>query len=113
MEKHKRERSILEFPDSPAEPRMRGLSSDFWNRVHSADRRLLMLDYDGTLAPFHVSRMNARPSERCMEILRSIVESGHTKLVIVSGRPANEVRSLLPGLPVETFGAHGFERSPM
>jgi alpha,alpha-trehalose-phosphate synthase [UDP-forming]/trehalose-phosphatase len=113
MEKYTQGKGILEISDPSAHPRMRGLSDEFWHRVQSADQRLLMLDYDGTLAPFHVSRMNARPTEKCMAVLRSIVDSGHTKLAIVSGRPANEVRSLLPSLPVETFGAHGFERSPI
>jgi trehalose 6-phosphate synthase len=71
-----------------------------------------MLDYDGTLAPFHPMRMQARPSEETLKILKTIVESGHTRTVIVSGRPAREVRTLLSGLAVETFGSHGFERIP-
>jgi alpha,alpha-trehalose-phosphate synthase [UDP-forming]/trehalose-phosphatase len=104
---------ISDLSSPSAGPRMRGLSSDFWDRVQAADQRLLMLDYDGTLAPFHVSRMSARPSERCIDVLRGIVDAGHTRLAIVSGRPASEVRMLLPGLRVETFGAHGFERSPI
>jgi len=95
-----------------AQPEMRGPSAIFWKRVQSARTRLLMLDYDGTLAPFNVSRMKARPSKETLKALREIIDSGHTKVVIVSGRPAAEVRMLLPGLTVETFGAHGFERSP-
>jgi trehalose 6-phosphate synthase len=88
------------------------LSDDFWKRVQAASRRVLMLDYDGTLAPFHPSRMEARPPDATLDILRAIVESGHTQIVIVSGRPAREARGLLSGLTVDTFGSHGFERFP-
>ncbi|HSH00587.1 MAG TPA: trehalose-phosphatase, partial [candidate division Zixibacteria bacterium] len=89
-----------------------GLPQDFWGKVRSAPRRLLLLDYDGTLAPFHVSRMQARPSDATRELLHEIVAAGHTKVVIVSGRPARQVKVLLDELPVEVFGAHGFERAP-
>jgi alpha,alpha-trehalose-phosphate synthase [UDP-forming]/trehalose-phosphatase len=92
---------------------LRRLSDDFWTRVQSAPERLLMLDYDGTLVPFHTLRMAARPSEETLEILRKIIDSGHTKIVIVSGRPTSELRTLIPDLAVETFGSHGFERSPI
>jgi trehalose 6-phosphate synthase len=92
-------------------PVIRPPSEDFWRRVQSATRRLLMLDYDGTLAAFQVRRRDARLSSETLDILRRIIASERTRLVIVSGRPAEEVRALLGGLGVETFGAHGFERS--
>lgn len=89
------------------------LSDDFWTRVQSAELRVLMLDYDGTLAPFQTSRMEARPTKETLGILRKIIDSGHTRVVIVSGRPTSELRILVPDLDVETFGSHGFERSPV
>lgn len=90
---------------------MRAPTDEFWDRVQSAERRILMLDYDGTLAPFKVSRMEALPPEPTHKILRTMVDENHTHVVVVSGRAAAEVRELLE-LDVETFGAHGFERSP-
>ncbi len=70
-----------------------------------------MLDYDGTLAPFHVSRMQARPSDETIKILTEILNSGHTRVILISGRPTQQVRILLDDMNVEIFGAHGFERS--
>ncbi len=87
------------------------LPDGFWERAHSASERMLMLDYDGTLAPFHVLRMQARPPESTVKILTEILEAGHTRIVLVSGRPTQQVRTLLDDLNVEVFGAHGFERS--
>jgi len=90
---------------------MQRLSEDFWTRVQNAPERVLMIDYDGTLAPFRTARMEAKPAEETLAILRKIIDSGHTKVVVVSGRPTSELSLLLPDLGVETFGSHGFERA--
>ncbi len=92
------------------EPLVARLPESFWKRMRDAPARLLMIDYDGTLVPFRVERMEARPSPESYASLQKLVESGHTRVVIVSGRPAEEVAMLLGGLPVTIVGAHGFER---
>ncbi len=73
--------------------------------------RLIMLDYDGTLAPFVVDRLKAYPYKGIPELLDAIIDSPKNRVVIVSGREAEEVRYLL-GIEhkVEIFGAHGSER---
>jgi trehalose 6-phosphate phosphatase len=70
-----------------------------------------MLDYDGTLAPFHIEPERAVPYPEVGPVLRRIVESGGTRVVVVSGRPADEVPPLL-GLRErpEIWGSHGWER---
>ncbi len=74
-------------------------------------KRLIMLDYDGTLAPFVVDRLKAYPYKGIPELLDAIIDSPRNRVVIVSGREAEEVRRLL-GIKhdVEIFGAHGAER---
>ena len=75
-----------------------------------------MLDYDGTLAPFRVDRMKARPYTGVREALARIQNKGRTRLVVISGRPAKEICPLLRGnppvlsQPVEVWGLHGAER---
>lgn len=88
-----------------------GLPHDFWERVRYTSSRLLMLDYDGTLAPFSAERMEARPPEATLKLLREMIKAGHTRVVIISGRPTDQMRTLLDGLEVELFGSHGFERA--
>jgi trehalose 6-phosphate phosphatase len=85
--------------------------SGFFQRIAKARARLLMLDYDGTLAPFHVQPERAVPYPEVVAVLRRIVESGGTRIVVVSGRPADEVPPLL-GLSArpEIWGSHGWER---
>jgi trehalose 6-phosphate phosphatase len=72
---------------------------------------LLLLDYDGTLAPFRVNRFEARPWAGTRQLLERIQRQGGTRLAVVSGRPAGEIAPLL-GLdpPLEVWGLHGAER---
>jgi trehalose 6-phosphate phosphatase len=84
---------------------------DFLRNVESAPLSVLLLDYDGTLAPFSINRERALPYNGVVELLQKIIETGRTRLGIVTGRDAHEVGPLL-GLhpPIEVWGAHGFQR---
>lgn len=84
---------------------------EFFGRFADAPLSLLLLDYDGTLAPFRVDRFMARPSAGVRELLASIQKQGRTRVVIITGRPAEEIAPLL-GLetPPEVWGLHGAER---
>jgi trehalose-phosphatase len=72
---------------------------------------LLLLDYDGTLAPFRVNRFTARPWGGVRQLLEKIRRQGRTRMVVITGRPAAEIAPLL-GLepPLEVWGLHGAER---
>lgn len=83
----------------------------FIAQLEKAPHRVLLLDYDGTLAPFRPARDRAFPYEGVREILRNILDARHTRLVIISGRA---IKDLLPLLgmnrPPEIWGSHGWER---
>lgn len=81
-----------------------------WDRLARAARPLLGLDYDGTLAPFHIDRMAAVPAPGAVEALRAIIAHGRTRVVVISGRLVDEVIELLGDLGVAVVGSHGFER---
>jgi trehalose 6-phosphate phosphatase len=57
----------------------------FLDRVERAPRRALLLDYDGTLAPFQVDRGRAVPYEGIREILGQILRAGHSRVVLIWG----------------------------
>ena len=82
---------------------------EFWDQVVSASSVALLLDYDGTLAPFHVDRLQAYPSDGVVEALRTLTESSRTIVAIVSGRPVNELLTLMPDPGVTIIGTHGYE----
>lgn len=89
-----------------------GLDLDgFFRDVAAAERRALLLDYDGTLAPFHVDRSERAPYPGVREVLTAILTARHTRLVVISGRWTRDVPPLL-GIdpPPEIWGSHGWER---
>jgi trehalose 6-phosphate synthase/phosphatase len=51
-----------------------------------AERRLILLDYDGTLVPIAQRPQDASPSPELMNLLRDLVSSPRTTTTIVSGR---------------------------
>ena len=84
---------------------------EFFNALKGARSSFLFLDYDGTLAPFRVNRFTARPWAGVRELLKQIQQQGRTRMSMITGRPAQEIRPLL-GLepPLEVWGLHGAER---
>ena len=79
--------------------------------LHKSSLSVLMLDYDGTLAPFRATRDMAFPYPGVREVLDRMMESQQTRLVIVSGRAISDLMPLL-GLKAfpEIWGSHGWER---
>ncbi|MGI9547083.1 MAG: bifunctional alpha,alpha-trehalose-phosphate synthase (UDP-forming)/trehalose-phosphatase [Flavobacteriaceae bacterium] len=69
------------------------LTSGRWNNIikdfNSAKRRLIFLDYDGTLVNFHGDPQKARPDEHLYEILDSIAKLKNTDMFLISGRDKN------------------------
>ena len=78
----------------------------FWDAVRSHPRRLLMLDYDGTLVPFQERRDLAFLAPETLELLSEIRAA--TRLVVISGRPAADLERFLP-LPILRIGEHGWD----
>jgi trehalose 6-phosphate phosphatase len=83
----------------------------FWLRLSAAKQAVLLLDYDGTLAPFRVARNEAKPYAGVRHILNAIREETATRIIIISGRAIVDLVPLL-GLepPPEIWGCHGWER---
>ena len=83
----------------------------FLEKIPAARERVLMLDYDGTLAPFQVRPERAVPYPGVAEALDEIMQDESTRVVIVSGRRAADLIELLPlKRQPEIWGGHGWER---
>ena len=84
--------------------------ASFLDRLRSASARVLLLDYDGTLAPFCADRNLAFPYPEVPDLVARIMAEG-TRVVLISGRPARELL-LLSGIHPhpEIWGSHGLER---
>ena len=79
-------------------------------RLGQAERLLLMLDFDGTLAPIVPRPSAARIPDSAVPTLRKLQASPYVSLAIVSGRSARDVRELAGLADAHYFGGHGRER---
>jgi trehalose 6-phosphate phosphatase len=83
----------------------------FFDGLHEARERLLMLDYDGTLAPFTDNPSEVRPYPEVMRLLDEIMSWRRNRVVIVTGR---SLALTPPPLPLmrrpELWGEHGWQQ---
>lgn len=92
-------------------PELEAQLAPFLQSVAQAPQSALLLDYDGTLAPFQPKRDEAFPYPGVLPLLQKIMLAGRTQLVIISGRDAADVLPLLNLLPrPEIWGIHGLQR---
>ena len=83
----------------------------FMESVAQSPVSALLLDYDGTLAPFCLNRPQALPYPGVTALLEELIANGRTRVVIITGRSAREVIPLLAVHPSpEIWGCHGLER---
>ena len=84
--------------------------ASFFEQVRHSRERILLLDYDGTLAPFTADRTRAFPYREIPELVSKIMRC-QTRVVLVSGRAATELLFLSGIHPhPEIWGSHGAER---
>ncbi len=83
----------------------------FFRKLATARQGMLVLDYDGTVAPFTTDRTRAHPYPAVRQLLSEIMQRGNTRMVVVTGRRALDIPALLQmeNMP-EIWGSHGLER---
>ncbi|HKA38415.1 MAG TPA: trehalose-phosphatase [Burkholderiales bacterium] len=83
----------------------------FFEQAGSAPARVLMLDYDGTIAPFQLRPELATPYFGVEALLNDIMAAQRSRVIIVTGRPVGDLVPLLNlRRRPELWGAHGWER---
>ncbi|MFD2784506.1 bifunctional alpha,alpha-trehalose-phosphate synthase (UDP-forming)/trehalose-phosphatase [Hymenobacter rubripertinctus] len=83
------------------------LTEQLLTDYRAADRRLLLLDYDGTLSPFHDDPQQAGPDEELLLLLRALTDIPENRVVIISGRDRTTLEAWLGHLPVDFILEHG------
>jgi trehalose 6-phosphate phosphatase len=92
-------------------PELQSRLAPFLQTVGQASEAALLLDYDGTLAPFHAQRDQAYPYPGVASVLQEIIRHTRTRVVVISGRDARDVPPLLNIHPrPEVWGIHGLQR---
>jgi trehalose 6-phosphate phosphatase len=93
------------------ETRVKPTIENFLEDLAQSSTGTLLLDYDGTLAPFQVDRDRAFPYPGVSALLQDIMDAGRTRVVLITGRRAPDVVPLLGFVPhPEIWGAYGLQR---
>ncbi|TRX48805.1 bifunctional alpha,alpha-trehalose-phosphate synthase (UDP-forming)/trehalose-phosphatase [Fulvivirga sp. M361] len=72
-----------------------------------SDKKLLFLDYDGTLAPFNTDPTQAGPDEELHEIIKGLTKNKKNNVVVISGRDRNTLENWLGQHDIEFVAEHG------
>lgn len=81
--------------------------NEIMTRYKKSRRRLLFLDYDGTLTPLVRHPALAKPDDLRMELLRTLGSEPRNSVVIVSGRDRQTLEEWFGELPVGLVAEHG------
>jgi len=85
------------------EQHIQRIISDF----NKAGKRSILLDYDGTLAPYEKRPSLAVPSEELILLLKQLTANPSNEIVIISGRDVNTLEKWLGHLPLNMIAEHG------
>jgi trehalose 6-phosphate synthase/phosphatase len=100
-------RELLSHKEAP----VKWLEASVWRAVteayHRSARRLLILDYDGTLVPFASSPELAKPTTESLRVLRSLANDPHNELLLASGRDRASLDQWFSGMPIGLAAEHG------
>lgn len=72
-----------------------------------ATRRILFLDYDGTLVPFEKRPELAYPPETVLDLLNSLAQHSRTTVILISGRERRTLDQWFGRIPMGLVAEHG------
>lgn len=81
--------------------------STLQSRYHQARKRLILLDYDGTLAAIELRPEDAKPTQELIQLLQQLASDPANHVVINSGRDHFTLEKWLGNLPVSMAAEHG------
>ncbi len=77
------------------------------NNYQQAAKRCILLDYDGTLAPYKKDPAQALPDNQLLQLLHKISTDEKNEVIIISGRDADTLQKWLGHLPLTLVAEHG------
>ena len=83
------------------------VQENLFYKYHQAEKRLIFLDYDGTLVPFAPTPEAAKPTSELLQLLYQLGMNPKNDVVIISGRDKQTLLSWFGGLPIGLVAEHG------
>lgn len=73
----------------------------------ASEKRVLMIDYDGTLVPIRKTPAEAVPDNNVKELITSLSSDPKNHVAVISGRDADTLEAWFGNLPVTLVAEHG------
>ncbi len=103
--------NALQQPVPGSRPRIRtmkgAVEASLVDAYQSSQKRLLLLDYDGSLVPFNENYRAAQPAKSTVRLLKKLSYDPRNEVVIVSGRDSQDLEGWLGHLPIGLIAEHG------
>jgi trehalose 6-phosphate synthase/phosphatase len=77
------------------------------NEFHRSKRRCILLDYDGTLAPFQKLPSLAVPGDELLHLLKELSKDETNEVIVISGRDNDILEKWMGHLPLTLVAEHG------
>ena len=84
------------------------IQEKFVQNFKSAQKRMIFLDYDGTLVGYHQKPDLATPDESLIQLIEALLKFPKTEVAIVSGRDQDFLEKWLGHLSMTLVAEHGY-----
>jgi trehalose 6-phosphate synthase/phosphatase len=84
-----------------------GAHARLLEKYRESRRRLILLDYDGTLVPFKPEPQDAKPDRDLLALLQTLSENPRNTVVLVSGRDKETLARWFARTPLHLVAEHG------
>ena len=81
-----------------------------YDRFRNASKRLLLLDYDGTLISYSENPKQAIPGDHLKQLLYKLGQKEQTDIYLISGRNSGWLEEHFGALPIHLIAEHGAKR---
>lgn len=76
-------------------------------QYRSARKRLLLIDYDGTLMDFKQNPQKVKPDQEIRKLLKALQQDDRNRVVVISGRDHQSLEKWLGDLHIDMAAEHG------
>lgn len=80
---------------------------NLYDKYENSKKRLLLLDYDGTLVSFSSDPALAVPGDKLLSLLKKLCESEENTVFLISGRSSSWLEKNFGTLPINLIAEHG------
>lgn len=89
------------------------VKKDVFDKYSAAQKRILFLDYDGTLMHFEDRPEDAKPDKDLLELIKKLGEQENTRVILISGRDKETLGKWWKNVPIELISEHGVWNRPV